>query len=253
MRWDTRRGSASNTLAMQAFCSVVSREGSCLGRSTLSFPMFAWPGWVGPETTFTCRYAPSALLVFACVSAEILGLNGRFAQFTAANGLDTAALRAAGRGDRAGHRPSGAVGRVEHEVRPIDRHVERADVERDALLDDRYPAHPRIACDRQLRGVRVDLDPCARMTTLAEIERPGDRRHDDAQPEGRARVGTRQVHLVRRPARLGQVERVCARARTDRRRADLRRLRAGPSRRLRFGAAARRSSGPPTAPAASAP
>ena len=51
-RWDTPRGRLRTRAPAQAFCSVVSREGSCLGRSTLTFPMFAWPG---PETTFTCR------------------------------------------------------------------------------------------------------------------------------------------------------------------------------------------------------
>ncbi len=34
-------GFASNTAAVHAFCSVVSREGSCLGSSTLTFAMFA--------------------------------------------------------------------------------------------------------------------------------------------------------------------------------------------------------------------
>ncbi len=34
-------GFASNCAAVHAFCSVVSREGSCLGRSTLTCAMFA--------------------------------------------------------------------------------------------------------------------------------------------------------------------------------------------------------------------
>ena len=34
-------GFASNVAAVQAFCSVFSRDGSCLGSSTLTFAMFA--------------------------------------------------------------------------------------------------------------------------------------------------------------------------------------------------------------------
>ena len=34
-------GLASNCAAVHAFCNVVRRDGSCLGRSTLTFAMFA--------------------------------------------------------------------------------------------------------------------------------------------------------------------------------------------------------------------
>ena len=40
-------GLALNVAAGHAFCSVVSREGSCLGRSTLTFAMFASYGPAG--------------------------------------------------------------------------------------------------------------------------------------------------------------------------------------------------------------
>ena len=35
-------GLVLNCAAVHAFCSVVRREGSCLGRSTLTLLMFAW-------------------------------------------------------------------------------------------------------------------------------------------------------------------------------------------------------------------
>ena len=35
-------GFVLNCAAVHAFCSVVRREGSCLGRSTLTSLMFAW-------------------------------------------------------------------------------------------------------------------------------------------------------------------------------------------------------------------
>ena len=37
-----RRVRIERTLSGQAFCNVVSLDGSCFGRSTLTLPMFAW-------------------------------------------------------------------------------------------------------------------------------------------------------------------------------------------------------------------
>ena len=88
-------GLALNCASVHAFCSVVKREGSCLGRSTLTDLMFASPPPAcGPpfEVTFTSRLAPWALLALPCVEAENVGLNGRFLQPAVANGLDTATI-----------------------------------------------------------------------------------------------------------------------------------------------------------------
>ena len=98
------------------------------------------------------------MLVFACVSAVSFGLNGRLAQLAAWKGLDTAALAPAAVEEIVPATASGAQS-VGLKMKPgaIDRHVDRADVQRDAFLDGRI--RQRIARDRQLRGVRVDFDP----------------------------------------------------------------------------------------------
>ncbi len=57
----------SNVATGHALCSVVRRDGSCSGNSTLTDLMFASPPpGPGPafELTFTSRLAPSALLAF---------------------------------------------------------------------------------------------------------------------------------------------------------------------------------------------
>ena len=66
-----------NTASVQAFCSVVRREGSCTGSCRLTLPMFASPGLAA---IFTASAAPLALLALACVEADSDGLNGRPAQ-----------------------------------------------------------------------------------------------------------------------------------------------------------------------------
>ena len=117
---------------MHAFCSVVRREGSAIGNCRSTLWMFASPGFCA---TLTTRLAPFALLVVPCVEAVKRGLNGRLAQFAASNGLDTPALALAVEVIVAAHRQRVAVRRVEHEPRTVDRHVDRADVERDAFQD----------------------------------------------------------------------------------------------------------------------
>src|SRR5438270_7440356 len=67
-------GLSVNVAFGQACCSVVSLDGSCLGRSTLALAMFACPE---PDVTRTWREAPLILLVRAVVIAVSRGLNGR--------------------------------------------------------------------------------------------------------------------------------------------------------------------------------
>src|ERR1700722_2252569 len=72
-------GFASKTCAVQAFCSVVSREGRALGSSTLTLAMFASYGPAG-DPSLTGRLAPFAREVFPLVLAVSFGLNARTAQ-----------------------------------------------------------------------------------------------------------------------------------------------------------------------------
>src|SRR4029077_20343683 len=74
-------GLALKTRAVHAFCSVVSRDGSCLGRSTLTERMFACdPNGAFGYVSETCRLAPLALDVFAPVKTWKPGLKPSTAQ-----------------------------------------------------------------------------------------------------------------------------------------------------------------------------
>src|SRR5664279_3402361 len=87
-------GFASKTAARHAFCSVVRRDGSCLGSETLTERMLASPPpGCGPplEVTFTSRLAPDALLACPAVDTEKDGLNGRVAQPAAWKRLESGA------------------------------------------------------------------------------------------------------------------------------------------------------------------
>src|ERR1700722_4469648 len=75
-------GFASKTAAVHAFCSVVSREGSALGSSTLTRLMFASYGPAG-YPSLTVRLAPFAREVFPEVDAVSFGLNASTAQLVA--------------------------------------------------------------------------------------------------------------------------------------------------------------------------
>src|ERR1700676_3633581 len=67
-------GFDSKTFARHAFWRVFSCEGSWIGRSTLTFVMFAWvPIAPGGSSTFAVRLAPFALEVFAAVETENFG------------------------------------------------------------------------------------------------------------------------------------------------------------------------------------
>src|SRR5271154_1620923 len=80
-------GFASNCAAVHAFCNVVSREGSCLGSSTLTIRMFAWlPNGSLGSVTFAVKLAPLALLVFPLVETVNFGVNFKAAQFVTWNG-----------------------------------------------------------------------------------------------------------------------------------------------------------------------
>src|SRR5580692_6506671 len=83
-------GLASNVASGQAFWSVVRREGSFLGSSTLTREMFASYGPAG-YASFTCRLAPSAREVFPDTVAVSFGLNARTAQLVAWNGTESPA------------------------------------------------------------------------------------------------------------------------------------------------------------------
>ncbi len=87
-RSGSRQGSASNCLAVHAFCSVVNRDGSAFGSSTLTLAMFGVVPCVrSGRATFAVRLAPLALLVFPLVETENFGANFRCAQFVTWNGV----------------------------------------------------------------------------------------------------------------------------------------------------------------------
>ena len=78
-------GFAANVASGQAFCSVVKREGSCLGSSTNTDFMFAsCAGWV----RLTCRLAPFSFEVFALVAVLNDGLNASALQLPTWKGVD---------------------------------------------------------------------------------------------------------------------------------------------------------------------
>ena len=79
-------GLVSNCAAVHAFCSVVRREGSCSGSSTLTLLMFAWVPSAPGTVSFAVRLAPSARLVLAVVETVKAGLNARLEQSAAWNG-----------------------------------------------------------------------------------------------------------------------------------------------------------------------
>ena len=81
-------GFASKVASTHAFCSVVSRDGSCLGSVVTTEPMFACPeGCV----MFTLRLAPFAREVLLLEVALKSGLKASDEQFSTWNGEDTSA------------------------------------------------------------------------------------------------------------------------------------------------------------------
>src|ERR1700735_894369 len=82
-------GFVSNSFSVHAFCSVVKRDGSCFGRSTLTRLMFDCGPIVPGIVSFTARLAPSALLVLPDVATLNTGLKARLEQSADCNGVVT--------------------------------------------------------------------------------------------------------------------------------------------------------------------
>src|SRR5271154_4933139 len=82
-------GLASNNAARHAFCSVVRREGSCLGSVTNTEAMFAWPA---PCVIVVTRLAPLAFDGLPLVDAVKVGVKGSGLQASAWNGLEMLAV-----------------------------------------------------------------------------------------------------------------------------------------------------------------
>src|ERR1700729_695160 len=82
-------GLVLNCWAVQAFCRVVSLEGSCLGRSTLTSLIFACAPSMPGIVSFAVRLAPFAFLVFPDVVTLNVGLKERLEQSADCNGVVT--------------------------------------------------------------------------------------------------------------------------------------------------------------------
>src|ERR1022692_4605374 len=83
-------GLAWNVAAGHAFCSVVRREGSCLGRSTLTdLKLACVPSELEGNVSFTDRLAPCTREVLPDVDTLIVGVNFKLEQFAASNGVAT--------------------------------------------------------------------------------------------------------------------------------------------------------------------
>ena len=86
-------GFALKIAAGHAFCSVVSREGSCLGSSTLTFAMFALRALRAAGVgQLRVEARPVRREVFPEVETLNFGLKARPAQFVTWNGVETLAL-----------------------------------------------------------------------------------------------------------------------------------------------------------------
>src|SRR5262245_23629694 len=81
-------GLAANVASRHAFCSVVRREGSCLGSVTSTDLMLAPLEGI---LIVVSRLAPLVFEVCALLAAENDGLNPSEPQFSAWNGVDSAA------------------------------------------------------------------------------------------------------------------------------------------------------------------
>ena len=186
-------GFSANTFSVHAFCSVFNGDGSCLGRLTLTFATFALvPCAPAGSVRLTCRLAPSVREVFALVETLNSGLNESAAQFVTWNGVATFARRAFGAFELPGQLHRFAAGRVEHEPRPVDRHVHVLQLQRDPIQDRREP----VAHDRQMRIGRIHID--LRADDLGpQVERARDRRDHDVDPERVALIRAGDVRLPR--------------------------------------------------------
>src|ERR1022692_5234874 len=83
-------GSAWNAAAGHAFCSVVRREGSCLGRSTLTdLKLACVPRELAGNVSFTDRLAPCTREVLPAVETLNVGVNFRLDKLAASTGVAT--------------------------------------------------------------------------------------------------------------------------------------------------------------------
>ncbi len=235
-------GFASNVAAAHAFCSVVRREGSSLGKLDFDagdvrvVPLGAVEGPFGLVRV--------GQLHREARPARPTGLTGggdrefgRELQARAVGDLERhfdRGGRAFGAVDRPGDLLRIAVGRVEREPGAVDQDVDVLDLQREPFEDvrDRVFA-ASVGRDRQRRRVGVDFDLRANHDRAAflQIERARFRRVDDAQAERGAPVGAGDVDL---PA--GDRERVPADTDGDDRFPDLAGWAARPRVRLRFAA-----------------
>ena len=214
-------GFASNVAAVHAFCSVVRREGNCLGRSTLTLVIFAsLPTDPAGKDSFASRLAPFALLVFPEVETAKDGLNARLLQPPTANALDTSAIAFSEPETRAVICcPAQFVGLNMKPGRSIST-VTRCKRNGTPIENLRNRIRPRfIGRDRQRRVYRIHIDPRPD-DHQTEVERSRDRTRDDAQPERRTTIRPRQIHGP------FDFKGVGASAGGDPRRPDLRRFRA---------------------------
>ena len=192
-----------------AFCSVVSRDGSCLGSDATTEWMFAS---CAPCSRFTRRLAPFALtvagLVDALVAASNFGLNASALQLLTENGDETFcpafSVEVSALSVDSGPQLVG----LSRKLGSVDEHADVAQAQRHALEDRRQRARGDHA-----RAVRIDADRHAR-DEPAEVERPGCGLDRDRQAVRRAIEGSGQVHGAAEAVRI-------ARAGVDVRRADL--------------------------------
>ena len=118
-------------------------------------------------------------LVWPLVETVNLGLNARLLQPPTANGLDTFATAFWLPEIVAVICCARAVGRVEHEARPVDVDRDPLQAQRDAEDDLRHRIRTRfVGRDRQRRVFRVDVDPCPHHHQ-AQVERARDGVRDD--------------------------------------------------------------------------
>ena len=228
-------GLASNCAAVQAFCSVVNRDGSCIGSSTLTFVMFAWlPCGALGSVTLVTRSAPSALLVFPLVETENFGANFRLVQLLTSNGIDTGEATPSVACDRARDRV--ALQFVGLNVKPL-----RVMFTFTCWICNGMPSmivRDRTGRDGERGGDRVDFDlrPYDHRAAFLQVERARLGGVHDRQSERGAVVFFGQVDLA-----AGDGEWVPTQPHRDDRFADLARFGARPRVRLRLrGRAVRR-------------
>ena len=192
----------SKTCSVQAFWRVLSREGRRLGSCTLTLAMLArCPGSVGVGELHVEARAVRAVGVRRGGDREF-----GFEDERGAIGDLEGNQQCVGGALRAGERPSDlegvAVGRVEDEVRAVDRDVDVLDLQGDAFQDLRYRVGAGgVGRDGHGRGLGVDFDLRAHDLGVAsgvplEREGPRDRRHHDREAERGAFVGSGDEHLA---------------------------------------------------------